>query len=92
MRRFALLLCALTLLTGAGGSAAEPPWQTLPPTPVLPKARQCGYAPVNGIQIWYAVFGRGEPVIFLHGGLANVNCWGHQVPTLVRGYSNTVAS
>jgi pimeloyl-ACP methyl ester carboxylesterase len=30
-----------------------------------------GYAPVDGIRIWYAEFGHGSPVILLHGGLAN---------------------
>jgi pimeloyl-ACP methyl ester carboxylesterase len=45
-----------------------------------------GYAAVNGIQIWYAVFGQGEPVLLLHGGLANANYWGNQVPVLAKRY------
>jgi pimeloyl-ACP methyl ester carboxylesterase len=63
---------------------------TLPPTPVLPQADRSGYAPVNGVKIWYAVFGRGEPVILLHGGLANSNYWGTQVPVLARYYQVVV--
>ena len=59
---------------------------TLPPTPTLPKAAQSGTASVNGIRIWYAEFGRGEPVILLHGGLANANYWGNQVPALAKRY------
>ena len=59
---------------------------TLPVTPVLPKAEQSGLAPVNGIRIWYAVFGVGEPVVLLHGGLGNSNYWGNQVPELARHY------
>ncbi len=65
---------------------ADPPWLTLPPTPVLPKAAHSGYAAVNGIKLWYAEFGRGEPVILLHGGLANAAYWGNQVPVLARRY------
>ena len=65
---------------------AEPQWQTLPPTPTLPPAVQSGYAPVNGIRIWYATFGRGEPVILLHGGLGNANLWGNQVRELQKHY------
>ena len=42
--------------------------------------------PVNGIRIWYATFGRGKPVLLLHGGLANSNYWGNQVPALAKGY------
>ena len=41
---------------------------------------------VNGIKVWYATFGRGEPVVLLHGGLANANYWGHQVRALQRHY------
>ena len=42
--------------------------------------------PVNGIRIWYATFGRGKPVLLPHGGLANSNYWGNQVPALAKGY------
>ena len=85
MRRFAF---ALTVLLFAFTAAArgEPQWLTLPPTPSLPQATQSGYAPVNGIKIWYAAFGRGAPVILLHGGLANSNYWGKLVPTLAQRY------
>jgi pimeloyl-ACP methyl ester carboxylesterase len=51
---------------------------------------QSGYAPVNGIRIWYAIFGRGELVLLLHGGLANSNYWGNQVPPLARHYQVVV--
>jgi pimeloyl-ACP methyl ester carboxylesterase len=66
--------------------AASPLWLTLPPTPTLPKAERSGFAPVNGIRLWYAVYGQGEPVVFLHGGLANANYWGLQVPEVARGH------
>ena len=39
---------------------------------------------MNGIKLWYAVFGQGEPVVFLHGGLANADYWGLQVPVVAR--------
>ncbi|HKV53662.1 MAG TPA: alpha/beta hydrolase [Candidatus Binataceae bacterium] len=58
-------------------------WKTLPPTPTLPRPERSGYAPVNGIQMWYAEFGAGPPVLLLHGGLVNSNWWGNQVPFLV---------
>ncbi len=80
--RVLVALCSLLLLCGAG----EPQWLTLPPTPSLPQAAQSGTAPVNGIKIWYAVFGQGEPVILLHGGLANADYWGHQVRALQPHY------
>jgi pimeloyl-ACP methyl ester carboxylesterase len=85
IRRFTFFLCFFIGLTAAAADA-ETQWETLPPTPNLPKPSQSGYAPINGIQIWYASFGRGEPVLLLHGGLANSNYWGNQVPALARHY------
>ena len=86
IRRFPFVFCLLTVLASAAGARGEQQWLTLPPTPSLPKPAQRGYAPVNGIRIWYATFGRGEPVLLLHGGLANSNYWGNQVPVLARNY------
>jgi hypothetical protein len=84
-RRLALVCGLVAALTGAA-AGVEPQWLTLPPTPSLPKAEQSGYASINGIKIWYATFGKGEPVLLLHGGLANSNYWGNQVPALARNY------
>jgi dipeptidyl aminopeptidase/acylaminoacyl peptidase len=86
IHRFPLIFCLLTLLASAAAATAEQQWLTLPPTPSLPEPEQSGYAPVNGIWIWYATFGRGEPVLLLHGGLANSSYWGNQVPVLARNY------
>jgi pimeloyl-ACP methyl ester carboxylesterase len=83
MRRSALVFGLLLVVTVA---RAEPPWLTLPPTPNLPTPAKSGYAPINGIKIWYAIFGRGAPVILLHGGLANANYWGELVPALAPRY------
>jgi pimeloyl-ACP methyl ester carboxylesterase len=80
------IVAAFLLVLAAAGAEAEPQWLTLPPTPSLPKAAQSGYAPVNGIRIWYAIFGDGAPVLLLHGGLANANYWGNQVRGLASHY------
>lgn len=80
-------LLIVWMVTFAGVAQAEPQWLTLPPTPRLPdNAIKSGYAPVNGVKIWYSVFGRGKPVILLHGGLANSNYWGRLVPALSGRY------
>ena len=86
MRRFASVFLSLVLIGFAAGAQADPQWLTLPPTPSLPAPLNSGYAPVNGIKIWYAAFGRGTPVILLHGGLANANYWGNLVPALAPHY------
>ncbi|KAK0385396.1 hypothetical protein NLU13_7872 [Sarocladium strictum] len=70
-----------------GKSKYVAPWQTLPPTPSLPKPYWSGTAPINGIKLWHALFGRplsqckdgAVPVVFLHGGFANSDYFGHQI-------------
>ncbi len=83
-----LLISAFALAAALGTVRlhAQEPWDHLPPTPTLPKAERSGYAPVDGVRLWYAVFGHGEPVILLHGGLANSNYWGLQVRALEGRY------
>ncbi len=85
MRGLIILFLSLAI-AAAARAGSEPQWLTLPETPTLPQPAHSGLAPVNGIQIWYAEFGQGEPVILLHGGLANANYWGNQVPALAKSY------
>ncbi len=79
MRR--CLLASLIVLATLPARAAEP-WQSLPPTPAPIATERSGQAPVDGISIHYAVYGHGSPVVFLHGGLANADYWGRQVPAV----------
>jgi pimeloyl-ACP methyl ester carboxylesterase len=72
------------MVLNAALSAQTPQWDKLPPTPKLPKPDRSGMASVNDVRIWYAVFGQGEPVIFIHGGMGNSNYWGLQVPAVAR--------
>ncbi len=79
MRRF--LFTPLLVLATLPALAAER-WETLPPTPAPIATDRSGEAQVNGIGIHYAIYGQGSPVIFLHGGLANADYWGRQVPAV----------
>jgi pimeloyl-ACP methyl ester carboxylesterase len=81
-----LLLAAALLLSLVRPAQSQYRWLNLPPTPKLPVAERSGYARVNGVRIWYAEFGRGEPVILVHGGLANSNYFGLQVRALAPHY------
>ena len=84
MRHIRFLMAIMAFCATA--AHAEQPWMVLPPTPVLPQPAVSGYASVDGIMIWYAEFGHGEPVLLLHGGLANSNYWGKQVRALMGQY------
>ena len=79
------ILVALVIATPAIAQQT-PRWMTLPPTPSLPPPPVSGTAEVNGAAIWYAMYGSGLPVVLLHGGLANSNYWGDQVPVLAQNY------
>jgi len=79
-------------LAAATGGAAGEPWQSLPPTPSLPTSAKSGYALVNGIRMFYAVFGQGLPVLLLHGGLGNSNYWGEVIPILVRNHYEVIVT
>src|SRR3979490_1377851 len=79
MRPF--LFTPLLVLAALPALAAER-WETLPPTPAPVATDRSGQAQVNGISIHYAIYGQGTPVIFLHGGLANTDYWGGQVPAV----------
>ncbi|TGD95771.1 alpha/beta fold hydrolase [Methylobacterium nonmethylotrophicum] len=69
---------------GAAGRArrGRPPRLALPPTPELPAGGRTGSTAINGTILFFAEFGAGEPVLFLHGGFGNANHWGHQVAAL----------
>lgn len=41
----------------------------------MPKADVSGSAPVNDIHMYYAIYGQGEPLIVLHGGLLEGSAW-----------------
>jgi pimeloyl-ACP methyl ester carboxylesterase len=77
-RRIAAAIAVLLPL--AGTSAAEELWKTLPEEPPMPQAATSSMADVNGIKLYYAVYGSGEPVLLLHGGLGHSDVWGKQVP------------
>jgi pimeloyl-ACP methyl ester carboxylesterase len=45
-----------------------------------------GYAPVNGLQMWYEVHGEGRPLVLLHGNLSTIGVdFGGIVPSLAKG-------
>ncbi|MBS0366199.1 MAG: alpha/beta hydrolase [Proteobacteria bacterium] len=81
---------AAGLLFASNAHGAEP-WKTLPRPPPMPAARESGMAPVNGIRMYYAVYGAGPPVLLIHGGLGNADMWGFQVPALAKDHEVIVA-
>jgi pimeloyl-ACP methyl ester carboxylesterase len=75
-RRFLRRLFSLVRRHHAGLARA------LPQTPVPISSQRSGHIDANGIRIHYAAYGEGPPVVLLHGGLANADYWGNQIPAL----------
>src|SRR5438045_8337997 len=48
----------------------------------IPKPSKSGYAAVNGVNYYYAVYGKGEPLLLLHGGLGQIEMFGPNLATL----------
>jgi alpha-beta hydrolase superfamily lysophospholipase len=71
--------------SGPEAGAAEL-WKTLPAPLPAPIAKETGYAKVNGAEIYYAIYGSGEPLILLHGGLGNTDYWGGQIAAFSAKY------
>jgi pimeloyl-ACP methyl ester carboxylesterase len=45
-------------------------------------AVKTGYAPVNGLKMYYEIHSSGEPLILLHGGLGSTEMFGEVLPLL----------
>jgi pimeloyl-ACP methyl ester carboxylesterase len=77
---------ALAVLFVPAIALARPRWQELPMPPAMPSAADHGTVDVSGAQIYYSIYGKGDPVILLHGGLGNSDHWSNQVPALAEKF------
>ncbi|MBK1896030.1 alpha/beta hydrolase [Chryseobacterium sp. YIM B02567] len=49
------------------------------------KPSSSGYVPVNGIKMYYEVYGEGRPLILLHGAFMTIDTnWGQLIPELLK--------
>src|SRR5688572_4712945 len=47
------------------------------------KPSNSGYAPVNGIKVYYEVYGQGMPIVLLHGSFYTIDMnWSELIPEL----------
>src|SRR6201999_234917 len=69
-----LLMMAVVPLSLVGLSQDGPPrWRTEPEPLPMPTPLRSGFAPVNGIAMFYAIYGSGPPILLIHGGLSNAD-------------------
>lgn len=86
-QRESVLGIAMLLALGAYAPVrAMEPGETVPPAPSKPL--ETGHAPVNGIEMYYEVHGRGDgiPLVLLHGGGSTLEVtFGRVLPILAAG-------
>jgi pimeloyl-ACP methyl ester carboxylesterase len=85
----AILFAAALLL--ASPAFAEDRWMSVPTPAAMPTAASSGMAAVNGIQMYYATYGAGDPVLLIHGGLGHADIWAAQVADLMKDHLVIVA-
>jgi pimeloyl-ACP methyl ester carboxylesterase len=86
--RLALVVACVVLAAVAPSVAPSfarprPRWDTLPLPPALPEPADSGSVDADGARIAYSIYGAGDPVLLLHGGLGNSGHFGFQLPALV---------
>ncbi len=70
--KFILLLLSFGILSAASINAQQP--KTL---------KSSGYAPVNGLKLYYEVHGEGQPILLLHGAYMTIGLnWNQLLPEL----------
>src|SRR6202007_116512 len=67
--RSLLLIAIMFATSGANGQQVKP--------------SSSGYVPVNGIKVYYEVYGEGRPLVLLHGAFYTIDMnWGQLIPEL----------
>ena len=86
--RFPLIAAAVLC---AAPAMAQDRWMTIPAAADLPAPVSEGMAAVNGIEMHYATFGAGDPVLLIHGGLGHADLWAAQVADLMADHLVIIA-
>lgn len=75
-RAFVMTILLISMVLTDGFSQKQDP-KKITTSNVQPLKK--GYAPVNGLQLYYEVYGTGQPTVLIHGGLGAIEMFG---PTL----------
>lgn len=92
MKKQILLHLSIAILLIA--AACKPQSRKAPKRPAVSKdstayqnmqPAQSGYADVNGLKMYYEVYGQGEPIVLIHGSYMNIPMnWSHIIPMLAK--------
>ncbi|WP_292400683.1 hypothetical protein [Mesorhizobium sp.] len=80
---FAIFASAAALFAAPGSAKAEEAKPAMASeTKAMPKPAKSGLLPINGLNYYYAVYGQGEPLLLLHGGLGTTDMFAPILPKL----------
>ncbi|MBY3031841.1 alpha/beta hydrolase [Rhizobium leguminosarum] len=85
------ILTFFSMFLAVTGAQSAERWAEVPAFPSMPVAKTSGMAEVNDIKMYYAEYGEGDPILFIHGGLGNAEVWGHQVADFAKDHRVIVA-
>jgi pimeloyl-ACP methyl ester carboxylesterase len=83
---------AVACLVAALASSVAPayaqtqPGDTSPMESALPTPTKTGHVTANGIDYYYAIYGKGEPLLLLHGGLGQIEMFGPNLTALATSH------
>lgn len=83
------------VMSSCGSGSTDTQDDTTPPADSAAqgaKLTDSGYAAVNGLKMYYEVYGAGKPIVLLHGSYMNIPLnWSHIIPLLAKDRQVIVA-
>jgi len=76
---FATVVASLAVPTVVQAAQEKPIMQN-----TTPKPSKSGHASVNGVNYYYAIYGTGEPLLLLHGGMFHIEMFGPNLTKLAQ--------